>query len=103
MLNKISKSDRSLSLVEFLFPCKVLEEKRLNTSVIGKIDRFFNESLDDSQRTGVLFALQSSSPISIIHGPPGTGKTTTIVEIIQQEVKRFSKKVLTMSNLCCVH
>jgi ATP-dependent RNA/DNA helicase IGHMBP2 len=34
--------------------------------------------------------------IGIIHGPPGTGKTTTIVEFIKQAVKIQGAKVL-----CC--
>ena len=45
----------------------------------------FNRSLDDSQRDAVTFA-QSQTEFCIIHGPPGTGKTTALVEIIRQEV-----------------
>ena len=52
----------------------------------------FNRNLDDSQRAAVTFA-QSQREFCIIHGPPGTGKTTSLVEIISQEVAG-KKKVL---------
>ncbi|XP_032345951.1 DNA-binding protein SMUBP-2 [Camelus ferus] len=55
---------------------------------------FCNASLDASQKEAVLFAL-SQKELAIIHGPPGTGKTTTVVEIILQAVKQGSKV------LCC--
>lgn len=51
---------------------------------------FCNPALDASQQEAVLFAL-SQKELAIIHGPPGTGKTTTVVEIILQAVKRGSK------------
>jgi superfamily I DNA and/or RNA helicase len=43
----------------------------------------FNSNLDASQWEAVRFAF-SAEDIAIIHGPPGTGKTTTVVELIQQ-------------------
>ncbi|CAF3479561.1 unnamed protein product [Adineta steineri] len=57
--------------------------------------QWFNENLDESQREAVSFAL-ASRDISIIHGPPGTGKTTTIVEYILQEALKRDAKIL-----CC--
>ncbi|XP_063294197.1 DNA-binding protein SMUBP-2 [Pelobates fuscus] len=55
---------------------------------------FFNPSLDDSQKEAVIFAL-GQREVAIVHGPPGTGKTTTVVEIILQAVKQGLKI------LCC--
>jgi len=42
--------------------------------------------LNEAQQRAVEFAL-SAEDIAIIHGPPGTGKTTTIVELIVQAAK----------------
>ena len=35
-----------------------------------------------------------ASDVGMIHGPPGTGKTTTVVELILQTVKTQRSKVL---------
>jgi superfamily I DNA and/or RNA helicase len=60
---------------------------------------FFDAKLDESQRNAVAFALNSSD-IAVIHGPPGTGKTTTLVELIRQAVRRGDKVlVCAPSNL----
>lgn len=47
----------------------------------------FNGSLNESQLAAVKMAL-STRDVSLIHGPPGTGKTTTVVEVIRQAVAR---------------
>jgi ATP-dependent RNA/DNA helicase IGHMBP2 len=48
--------------------------------------------LNESQSQAIEFAM-SARDIAIIHGPPGTGKTTTVVELIRQSVLQ-GKKVL---------
>lgn len=54
----------------------------------------FNDRLDQSQQDAIVFALQQNRPFALIHGPPGTGKTTTVVKLIQQAVYSRKLKVL---------
>jgi superfamily I DNA and/or RNA helicase len=44
-------------------------------------------ALNGPQRDAVRFAL-AARDVAIIHGPPGTGKTTTVIELIRQAVRR---------------
>jgi superfamily I DNA and/or RNA helicase len=53
---------------------------------------FKNKSLNDSQQKAVM-AITQNEQITIVHGPPGTGKTTTLIEAIVQLV-RAGEKVL---------
>ncbi|KAI9208347.1 P-loop containing nucleoside triphosphate hydrolase protein [Polychytrium aggregatum] len=48
---------------------------------------FLDENLNDSQKEAIQFAI-SAEHVALIHGPPGTGKTMTCVEIIRQLVQR---------------
>ena len=57
----------------------------------------FNGNLNEYQVTAVRKAL-GSSPLFLIHGPPGTGKTTTLVEVIEQLVKVKKVKVLATAD-----
>ncbi|MHC1600567.1 MAG: IGHMBP2 family helicase [Candidatus Methanospirareceae archaeon] len=51
---------------------------------------FCNKELNESQREAVLRSL-AAQDFFLIHGPPGTGKTITCIELIVQLVKRGYK------------
>ena len=51
-------------------------------------------NLDSSQKEAIIFALASNYPISLIHGAPGTGKTTTLANLIRCAVRCLGWKVL---------
>ena len=90
-------SEKQYPLVNVLFD---VYEPTYNDSE-EKIDyiknklKFYNDNLNQSQKEAVEFAL-TVNEIGLIHGPPGTGKTTTIVEIILQLVK-LGKKILVVA------
>lgn len=52
-----------------------------------------SSDLNDSQLDAIRFAL-ASKDLALIHGPPGTGKTTTVVELILQAVQKYQMKIL---------
>jgi superfamily I DNA and/or RNA helicase len=66
----------------------LLGEREPRFSELPEVD--FAASLNSSQREAVRFAL-ASQDLAIIHGPPGTGKTTTVVELISQAIDQGHK------------
>lgn len=64
-----------------------------------KINRihFYDKTLNQSQKRAVIRSLKSED-FFLIHGPFGTGKTTTLVELIRQETKNHKVLVSADSN-----
>lgn len=81
--------------------------KRLRDIVVGidapsaadpvDIDDWHNPELNASQRDAVRAAI-GSDDVHLIHGPPGTGKTTTLIEVIQQCVDRGETVLATAAS-----
>src|SRR5215471_18841555 len=56
----------------------------------------FIPSLNPSQQIAIDKVL-SANDLAIVHGPPGTGKTTVLVQAIKSLVKRHEKKILVVA------
>ena len=74
---------------------KLLGNTAPEFSQAGKIE-FFNTKLNKSQQEAVVRSL-AARDFFLIHGPPGTGKTITCVEVIAQLIKR-GNKILTAAD-----
>jgi len=55
-----------------------------------------NNLLNASQNKAIQ-AMLAANPLAILHGPPGTGKTTTLIAGIQALLKRHKKQVLVVA------
>jgi len=82
---------------------------RLRDVILGEKAASFNtkdmytipEKLDSSQKKAWEKAVQAQD-IAIIHGPPGTGKTTTIVEIVKTLVDKGERVLVCASSNAAV-
>ena len=63
---------------------------------IKDISNLNNSLLNEKQKQAVLESIKQNE-ICIIHGPPGTGKTTTLVEIIEQEISKGGRVMVCAS------
>jgi len=103
---KIESIDNSLRLINQgatgaaseLLQYLIGDEKMLNKKKrdITKEKEKYIQGLNESQKEAFLMATDGS-PVSLIKGPPGTGKTHVINSIVQYITKELNQKVIVSS------
>jgi ATP-dependent RNA/DNA helicase IGHMBP2 len=91
-LNNLESNKTLFTLFEKIHNVNV--EQNTNASENNEQPIFINTQLNTSQQNAVQ-AMVVNKEILIIHGPPGTGKTTTLIEGIVQLLKKEEKIVVT--------
>ena len=90
VLNELEENKNVQSIFKAIHGEVLLQENLLeNNNIIFK-----NEQLNDSQKKAIKAIVQNEN-ICIVHGPPGTGKTTTLIEAIAQLVQKGEKVVVS--------
>lgn len=80
------------------------EESRLQQILTGKVSPGFNTQpfiyavpgLNTVQQAAV-HQILSANELAIVHGPPGTGKTTTLVQAIKALIKQDHQQILVVA------
>ena len=88
VLNNLEHNKQLFKLFQQLHDVPSSEKNEIIINTVSL--SFNNKNLNESQQQAVMAILQNEN-ITIVHGPPGTGKTTTLVEAIIQLVKAGEK------------
>ena len=88
-LNELYLHSNQQSLFNKIHSDKTIKNQIQETEK-ATIEHIFNKKLNESQQNAVN-RIQHFEELLIIHGPPGTGKTTTLIEAILQLVKNGEK------------
>ena len=87
VLNGLDKNKELYKLFEQLH--SGLPKEKCNAATTAPL-QFKNQQLNESQQKAVT-AITKNQQITIVHGPPGTGKTTTLIEAIIQLIHAGEK------------
>ncbi len=78
-----------------LLTIKKIIDQQCTDQYHEKVQLMYRDNhLNDSQQAAVTGSV-GASVLSVIHGPPGTGKTTTLVELVRHIVSRQNKVLVT--------
>ena len=79
-LDQLEQAKESQDLLQSVFdPSSVPENDGYDDEIVN----FYNETLNEGQKEACRKCI-SAKWLTLIHGPPGTGKTETLVEVIRQ-------------------
>ena len=92
VLRDLDKNKELFNLFEELHNEKLIPIAQPN--IISHSLSFKNQRLNDSQQNAVA-AITQNQKVTIVHGPPGTGKTTTLIEAIIQLIKAGEKVLVS--------
>ncbi|MEP6700517.1 MAG: AAA domain-containing protein, partial [Bacteroidota bacterium] len=93
VLNQLENNKHLYKIFEKLHTSTSIRHTSLPFDKPGEINyllNFRNNQLNESQQHAVAAIIQNDQ-ITIVHGPPGTGKTTTLIEAILQLIKAGEK------------
>lgn len=99
-LQAVRKADHS-RLAYFRDISLGLKKPRFRDPVVPEKTEFLDRTLNDDQKKAVCMASEAED-VLLIHGPPGTGKTRVLTEIIHQAFKRGEAVLVSApSNAAC--
>lgn len=93
VMNELEENKHSFRLFETIHKKQIAHKNDSKQTDTTRII-FQNQKLNESQQQAVAKVVESNELV-ILHGPPGTGKTTTLVEAIVQLIKNGEKVLVS--------
>jgi superfamily I DNA and/or RNA helicase/serine/threonine protein kinase len=75
----------------------ILHPESCQSQEFTTLEKWWNEGIDPDKKEAVLRAL-AAKDFFVLHGPPGTGKTTFITELILQFLARYPHKRVLLTS-----
>ncbi|QRY60777.1 AAA family ATPase [Sphingobacterium siyangense] len=95
MFNALEKGkELSRDAKQGSFVRRLIGEEVIPTESIGKF--FEHPNLNTGQNKAIQQLLEAST-VALLHGPPGTGKTTTLIQAVSALLKQYNKQVLVVA------